>query len=387
MFSHRILKHLNADPDEYSIIFTSGATASLKLVGECFQFDDKGSFFYLTDSHTSLLGLREIVDTKNIFPISRSKLSEVKPSRKSLIGFPAQCNYNGYKYPLDIIEKLRQNDKNFILLDAASFLSSSALDLSAHHPDYVCLSFYKIFGYPTGLGALIVSKRGGEQLKKKYYGGGTVKIALTRENWHVKRDSLHEKFEDGTISYLSIISLQLCFKYMENLIGENFIKRISSHVFNLAKYLYEQLKNLKHFNQQPVAHLYHDTNFDNINQQGGVVNFNLKHDDGSYVGYAEFFSIASLHNFILRTGCFCNPGSCQTYLNLTSDELMKHYKAGHVCGDDNDLVNGVPTGSIRVSFTYMNTKEEVDKFIQMIEKCYIKKAIKIPSDDRVLNHR
>jgi molybdenum cofactor sulfurtransferase len=274
-------------------------------------------------------------------------LSKVKPTGKSLIAFPAQCNFNGYKYPLKIIEELQRDENNFILLDAAAFLSTNALDMTAHRPDYVCLSFYKIFGYPTGLGALVVSKRGCEQLRKNYYGGGTVKIALTRENWHVKRDLIHEKFEDGTISYLSIISLQTCFIFMEDLLGKSFIERISRHVFNLGKYLYLKLKNLKHHNQQPVAHLYHDTDFDNNETQGGVVNFNLRHDDGSYVGFAEFSCIASLHNFTLRTGCFCNPGSCQTYLNLTSEELIKHYKAGHVCGDENDLVNGVPTGSIR----------------------------------------
>lgn len=331
--------------------------------------------------------MREVVDTKKIVPILRSKLSEIKPTGKSLIAFPAQCNYNGYKFPLKIIEELRKDENNFILLDAAALLSSSALDLTAHRPDYVCLSFYKIFGYPTGLGALIVSKRGGLQLRKKYYGGGTVKIALTRENWHVKRDSIHEKYEDGTISYLSIISLLTCFKYMENLLGKSFIERISRHVFNLAKYLYHELKNLKHHNQQPVAQLYHDTNFDNIGSQGGLVNFNLRHDDGSYVGYAEFNSIASLHNFVLRTGCFCNPGSCQTFLNLTTEELIKHYKAGHVCGDDNDMVDGVPTGSIRVSFSYINTKDEIDRFIAMIVKCYVKKEIVIPTDNIKLNYR
>lgn len=369
------------------MIFTSGSTASLKIVGECFKFDNSGSFYYLTDSHTSLLGLREIVATKSIIPIARSELCDVKPSGKSLIAFPAQCNYNGFKFPLEIIEKLREDENNFILLDAAAFLSTNSLNLTAFHPDYVCLSFYKIFGYPTGLGALIVSKRGAEQLEKKYYGGGTVKIALTRENWHVKRDSIHEKFEDGTISYLSIISLQTCFKFIEELLGKSFMARISRHTYNLGKYLYEQLKNLKHHNQQPVAHLYHDTNFDEIDTQGGIVNFNLRHDDGSYVGFAEFSCIATQHNITLRTGCFCNPGSCQTHLHLTRDELMMHFNAGHVCGDDNDLVNGTPTGSIRVSFGYMNTKDEVDKFIEMIEKCYVQKQISISRDDVKMNYR
>ena len=40
----------------------------------------------------------------------------------------------------------------YVLLDAASYASTSPLDLSAVKPDFVPISFYKIFGYPTGLG-------------------------------------------------------------------------------------------------------------------------------------------------------------------------------------------------------------------------------------------
>lgn len=369
------------------MIFTSGSTAALKLVGECFQFDDDGSFYYLTDSHTSVLGLREIVQSERIIPVLRNEFESFRPQGKSLIAFPAQCNYNGYKFPLNSIKKFHENENNFVLLDAAAFTSTNYLSLSDYQPDFVCLSFYKIFGYPTGLGALLVSKRGVAQLNKKYYGGGTVKIALTRENWHSKRDLIHEQFEDGTMSYLSIISLQSSFTFMDNLLGNKFIERISRHAFNLGKYLYGKLKVLKHSNQQPVACLYHDTNFNDIETQGGIVNFNLRHDDGSYVGFAEFSCIASLHNFTIRTGCFCNPGSCQTYLNLSSDELMTHFKAGHVCGDENDLVNGVPTGSIRISFGYMNTSDEIDKFVEMIEACYVQKRTVINRDEVKLKYR
>lgn len=44
-----------------------------------------------------------------------------------------------------------------------------------------------------------------------------------------------------------------------------------------------------------------------------------------------------------------------------------YFQAGHVCGDQHDLVDGSPTGSIRVSFGYMSTFEDADKFLQMIE--------------------
>lgn len=372
----RVLKHFQVtNYDYYTVIFTSNSTAALKIIGESFDFKNDGKFYYLTDSHTSVLGLREVVGTKRIIPLSRDYIKDNKvpdTNNKSLFVFPAQCNYNGYKYPLSIIETIHKED-NYVLLDAACFSSSNVLDLTCFKPDYVTLSFYKIFGYPTGLGALIVSKRGATNLRKKYYGGGTVKIALTRENWHQKRDNLHEAFEDGTLPFLEIISLQSSFKYMENLLGPSFMERISRHVYELARYFYESLKNMKHWNKKAVTELYHDNDFSDIKTQGGIVNFNLMHPDGSYIGFAEFASIAALNNLIIRTGCFCNPGSCQTFLKLSNEEVIKHFKAGHVCGDENDLVNGIPTGSCRVSFGYFNTKNDVDAVLKIINDCYVQK--------------
>ena len=46
-------------------------------------------------------------------------------------------------------------------------------------------------------------------------------------------------------------------------------------------------------------------------------------------------------------------------MNLTDEDVLSHHKAGHVCGDDVDIVNGKPTGSIRVSFGYYSNKGSI----------------------------
>lgn len=101
------------------------------------------------------------------------------------------------------------------------------------------------------------------------------------------------RFEDGTIPYLSIVSLLTGYEIIEKLIpGVDFIhsmNRISLHCFNLAKYLYESLKELKYSNGRNVIHFYHDTDFMSSSNQGGIVNFNVLHEDGSFVGYYEVF--------------------------------------------------------------------------------------------------
>ncbi|XP_055605856.1 molybdenum cofactor sulfurase 3 [Uranotaenia lowii] len=390
----RLLRHFNTRSSEYQVIFTSGTTASLKLVAESFAFEDGGAFVYLRDSHTSVLGMREVVGTDRICPLERDVLLQNLDTPKesnvvaggisSLLVFPAQCNFNGVKYQLELIKNIKdhgligyERERFYMCVDAASYVSTSFLDLSKYKPDFVCLSFYKIFGFPTGLGALLVRHNAVDTLNKSYYGGGTVKIAMSGKNFHVKRDSLTERFEDGTIAFTSIVSLLNGFYTLERLApsanGLRVIERVSKQTFLLARYCYRRLRALRHANDREVIKLYHDTDFEDPKQQGAIVNFNVLHDDGSFVGFAEFSYMAQVHDIILRTGCFCNPGACQRLLGLTDEDVLRQYDAGHICGDANDLIDGQPTGSVRVSFGYMTRKEEIDRLLDMIQKCYIKK--------------
>ena len=47
-------------------------------------------------------------------------------------------------------------------------------------------------------------------------------------------------------------------------------------------------------------------------------------------------------------------------MNLTDEDVLSHHRAGHVCGDDVDIVNEKPTGSIRVSFGYYSSKGSIN---------------------------
>jgi aspartate aminotransferase-like enzyme len=58
------------------------------------------------------------------------------------------------------------DNEYFVLLDSAAYAATHALDLSAVQPDFVTVSFYKLFGYPSGLGALLVRKQAAQRLRK-----------------------------------------------------------------------------------------------------------------------------------------------------------------------------------------------------------------------------
>ena len=194
------------------MIFTSSATAALKLVGESFTYKTNGIFAYLQDNHTSVLGMRAYAKDTCCIKVNDA-LSELngdvkndngKDNCNSLFVFPAQSNFSGTKYPVAWIDYVKKGALNpilktscrnwFVLLDAACYASTNELDLSTIKPDFVTISFYKIFGYPTGLGALLVRNSSCDSLKKRYYGGGTVLMAQTLENVAVMREIIHERY-------------------------------------------------------------------------------------------------------------------------------------------------------------------------------------------------
>lgn len=85
--------------------------------------------------------------------------------------------------------------------------------------------------------------------------------------------------------------------------------------------------------------------------------------------------MASLYNIHLRTGCFCNTGACQKYLSLSNKQVKDNLSAGHVCGDDVDLIEGQPTGSVRISFGYMSSFADAKTFLNFIEECFLESDV------------
>ncbi|HHG85970.1 MAG TPA: aminotransferase class V-fold PLP-dependent enzyme, partial [Bacteroidetes bacterium] len=158
--------------EDYFCIFTQNATGALKIVGECYPFCPKSYFLLLADNHNSVNGIREYASRKKgtfeYCPIQyedlrinenqlNKLLSDKDEYTDKLFAFPAQSNVSGVKHDLAWIQVAQ--DKGWdVLLDAAAYVPTSGLDLSVLKPDFVSISFYKIFGYPTGIGCLLIRK-------------------------------------------------------------------------------------------------------------------------------------------------------------------------------------------------------------------------------------
>ncbi|CAN4103814.1 unnamed protein product [Withania somnifera] len=403
----QVLNFFNASPREYSCIFTSGATAALKLVGETFPWSSHSTFMYSMENHNSVLGIREYALSKGAAafavdieegphldesesPKSDFKLTQHRVQRRSeggvpkegitgnpynLFAFPSECNFSGRKFHPNLVKIIKEGSERIlessqycrgcwlVLIDAAKGCATDPPDLSKFKADFVVFSFYKLFGYPTGLGALIVRNDAAKLMKKTYFSGGTVAAAIADVDFFKRREGIEEFFEDGTISFLSIAAIQHGFKIINMLTSSS----ISRHTTSLAAYVRKKLLALKHENGEFVCTIYGLLS----SEMGPTVSFNMKRPDGTWYGYREVEKLATLAGIQLRTGCFCNPGACAKYLCLSHLDLLSNIEAGHVCWDDHDILHGKPTGAVRVSFAYMSTFEDATEFVNFVENNFV----------------
>uniref|UniRef100_A0A0K0D715 MOSC_N domain-containing protein n=1 Tax=Angiostrongylus cantonensis TaxID=6313 RepID=A0A0K0D715_ANGCA len=146
------------------------------------------------------------------------------------------------------------------------------------------------------------------------------------------------------------------------------IQEINKNTKKVAMVAYEMLAHKMHWNGRLAVKIYgwHD-----VIMQGPIIAFNLLRGDGSYTGYAETEKMANLFGIDLRTGCFCNSGACQKYLDLTNDQLSQIFEDGKECGDSRDIIDGRPTGAVRISFGRQSTREDVAALEQMIDCCFL----------------
>ncbi|OAP54891.1 hypothetical protein AYL99_10591 [Fonsecaea erecta] len=384
----QVLRFFNADPNKFDLVFVANATAAIKLVGESFRDHAPGfSYCYHSEAHTSLVGVRELATGEtNCFADDgeveawlegmENKSSTVKADL-SLFAYPAQSNMTGRRLPLKWTQRIRDATQSpdqtvYTLLDAAALVSTAPLDLSddTTAPDFTALSFYKIFGFPD-LGALIVRKSSGDILRRRrYFGGGTVdSVAMLGESWHAKKiPALHSSLEDGTVAFHSILALQTALDVHRRLYGS--MENVSRHANFLASMLEDQLRNLHHANGSKVCVIYSDEPVLS-SAQGPTIALNLMDSHGRYISNSEVEKLGIVKNIQFRTGGLCNPGGIARDLGLSTDELRQNYAEGQRCGDENDIINGKPTGAIRLSLGAMSNLKDVVAFIDFIKEFYV----------------
>ncbi|MBI5670216.1 MAG: aminotransferase class V-fold PLP-dependent enzyme [Chloroflexi bacterium] len=370
-----VLQYFNASPDEYLVIFTPNSTGALKLVGEAYPFGPGDTYLLTFDNHNSVNGIREYARSRGaavtyipvLPPDLRADeaalfrgLDAATPGKNNLFAYPAQSNFSGVQHPLEWIAEAQARGWD-VLLDAASFAPSNRLDLSRWHPDFVDISFYKIFGYPTGSGCLLARKAAIEKLRRPWYAGGTITFSSVVAFDHYLTPG-PASFEDGTVNYLSLPAVEIGLKYIES-IG---IDLIHTRVMCLTGWLIDQLIHLRHSNGRPVIRLYGPPNTD---RRGGTVQVNFFDPDGNLLDCNRIEALANERGISLRAGCHCNPGAREVALGFTKDDLAPCFanKDRLTLEQFLHVIDGKTTGALRASIGLATTFADVYRYMAFAE--------------------
>jgi len=373
-----VLDWFNARAD-YTAVFTANATGALKHVAEGFPFAAGGRLLLTADNHNSVNGIREFARARGArvdyapltFPELRVDAERIDGllhgadgARSNLFAFPAQSNFSGVKHPLDLVARAQAHGWR-VLLDAAAFVPTSRLDLQAVQPDFVCVSFYKMFGYPTGVGCLLVRNTALPLLHRPWFAGGTVNFATVHGRAHILAPR-EAGFEDGTLNYLAIPAVDAGLRHLAS-IG---LDAIQTRVRCLTGWLLERLVELTHSNGRPMVRIYGPLT---TAMRGPIVTMNFYDPEGHLLDYRRVEELAGRDGISVRTGCFCNPGAGETAEGITDDDVQAALETSADLTLPRFLQvithrGGKSAGAIRVSFGLASNVADARRFLAFAER-------------------
>ncbi|MCB9188617.1 MAG: cysteine desulfurase [Flavobacteriales bacterium] len=323
-------KFVNARKN-YEIIFTAGTTGGINLVASSFgkKFLDKGDEVIISamEHHSNIVPWQMICEERGanlrVIPINDKgeliyeEYIKLLSHRTKLVAITHISNTMGTINP---VRKMIVNAHEIgakVLIDAAQSVPHMKLDVQELDCDFLVFSAHKMFG-PTGVGVLY----GKEELLNEmppYQGGGDMIKEVTFEK--TTYNCLPHKFEAGTPNIAGGIATAEAVKFM-NEVGFDFIEH-QEH--ELLTYATKRLSEIE-----------------------GVRIIGTSSNKASVIS----FVVAGTHPFDVGT---------------LLDQMGIAVRTGHHCTQPLMNFFGIP-GTIRASFAFYNTKEEVDVFIAAIKK-------------------
>ena len=355
------LRLLDASPADYDVVFTANATAAIRILSDSFPFGDGSRLVLTADNHNSVNGLRvqaprrrAVVDYVGLDASLRGydpRPSLLSARAPSLFAFPAQSNFSGVRHPLEWVGVAQERGYK-VLLDAAAFLPAKSLSLTTVPADFVALSFYKLFGYPTGIGALVARRDALAMLRRRYFGGGSVQF-VSIQNRIARGKRGGERFEDGTPNFLALPAVADGLRWFER-IG---VWRVEQHVATLTRLTLGRLATLgdRVVVYGPAATC----------DRGGTIAFNLRRG-GRVLAYEDVEAAARERGIAIRGGCFCNPGAAEHAFGIPAGRAAGCLRGRFSVPRFRACLDGPPVGALRVSIGIPTTTEDIDALIGFI---------------------
>ena len=324
-------KYLNAE-HENEIVFTKGATEAINLVASTFgqKYLKKGDEILLTEleHHSNYVPWHYLRQTKDINiefaeinddgEITLDAIEKKITSKTKIIAITHLSNVTGAILPIKEIVDLAHSKNIPVLVDGCQGAPHLKLDMQELGCDFYAISCHKMYG-PTGLGVLYAKKKWLEELPP-YQGGGGMIQEVNKNG--ITFGDLPNKYEAGTMATAQVIAFNESIKFIENIGIEN----IQKHEAELIQYGQEILR--KNNSVKLIG---------NPKNKGSVLAFNI---DGIH------------------------PHDVATIL----DENGVAIRAGHHCCQILHKKLNI-TASARASLGIYNTKEDLDKLNESINKC------------------
>ena len=357
------LEFAAADPALYDVVFTANASAAIRILAEAFPFDRNSRLVLTADNHNSVNGLawpaRRAKARVALVPLATDLRGHdpthalVRAPGPSLFAFPAQSNFSGVRHPFEWIARAQSRGYR-VLLDAASFAPGARLDLGDAPADFVALSYYKIFGYPTGIGALIARRDALADLRRRYFGGGTVDH-VSMPHRFAQRKHGAAGFEDGTVSFLAMDAVCDGLRWMSRL-GMDAVAR---HAAAMTERLLEVLRGAGE-----AVDIYGP---DRMVGRGGTVAFNVRRG-GCIVPYEDVEAAARGLGIAIRGGCFCNPGAAAYALGLDPARTRTCLRGHFSLTRFRECMDGRPVGALRASVGLATNERDIARLGELIAR-------------------
>ncbi len=352
-----IAEFIGADLDQQVVIFTKNSTEAINKLAHRVPLDDDGIILTtLMEHHSNELPWRQVGPVQHVGLNPDGTISkedflanlEKFGSRIKLVAITGASNVTGYISDIDFYARETHRIGAKILVDGAQLVPHRPVDMKPHDPqhkiDYLCFSAHKMYA-PFGIGVLVGEKAAFEEGDPETVGGGVVDI-VTLENAYWT--DLPEKEEAGTPNIIGVVALAKIIRLIQAVGWEDIIR----HESEMVAYALERLA------QIPSVTIYGDTDPKNAENRLAVISMNV-----GDIPHALTAAILSYEGAIgVRSGCFCAHTYVKELLEVDDDASAELER--QILNRDRSQI----PGTIRTSFGLYNTKEEIDRFIEMVKK-------------------
>lgn len=352
------LQFVGADPLTHVCIFGKNSTEAINKLARRFQFPKGRDVVLVTkmEHHSNDLPYRPLAKVIHVDVQPNGELDEFDFDRKlsdnsgrvGLVAVSGASNVTGLINPIHRLAEKAHGAGAQILVDVAQLTPHRKIEIGAledpSHIDYIALSAHKMYA-PYGTGALIGRRDTFETGEPDLRGGGEVEL-VTEDT--VLWSSPPDRDEAGSPNVVGAIALAAAIRQLEA-IG---MDKVAEHEASLTAYA------LKKLNQIEDIELYGDLDPSRADLRLGVIPLNVK-------GLSHFLVAAILgyeFGIGVRSGCFCAHPYILSLLGITPEETER-VRAKLASHD-----RRANPGLVRASFGLYNTTDEIDQFIEVVEK-------------------